>query len=435
MARNYMAVACAVVFASAMAWGEACGGRLLLQDAPGICTVDRELYQAHPEPGAAYNVQVLYTGLGLERAEVHSLERVSDEPEKPRVRWSPDNGRTWSSFEPLPDMVLREGEYKIYWGPGPRLYDPDAGVVVSIWLRQPYKDNTYINHCFSRFSRDYGRTWAAPKQLRYEEGPQFDPANTLDPEFLKYNRGYFGTNIIRHSNGTLIHCLTSVNVPYENADGKSYHPWVGADAKDIGALCMMGKWNQAANDYDWTAGKPVWVPLSVSSRGLMEPFVTELKDGRVLVVWRGSDTPETPGRKWFSISTDAGMKLSPVAEWTYAGGPRFYSPSSIHQFIRHSVSGKLYWVGNICLEPPHANHPRHPLVIGEVDEDRAAIKPETVTIIDDRNPGEGPEVQLSNFSLLENRETHELEMYLTKFGAVPSNVFTADCYRYEVKIK
>ena len=127
--------------------------------------------------------------------------------------------------------------------------------------------------------------------------------------------------------------------------------------------------------------------------------------------------------------------MSPVQEWKYADGTRFYSPSSIHQFIRHSESGKLYWVGNICAEPPRANHPRHPLAIGEIDEGRAAIKPETVTIIDNRSPGEGPEVQLSNFSLLENRETHELELYLTKFGADPSNVFTADCYRYEVKIK
>jgi hypothetical protein len=198
---------------------------------------------------------------------------------------------------------------------------------------------------------------------------------------------------------------------------------------------MMGKRNPAANDYEWTAGKPVWVPLSVSSRGLMEPFATELKDGRLLVVWRGSDTPETEGRKWFSISTDAGATLSPVAEWKYADGSRFYSPSSIHQFIRHSVSGKLYWVGNVCLEPPRANHPRHPLVIGEIDEDRAAIKCETVTVIDERQPGDGPEVQLSNFSLIENRETHEFELCLTKLGADTSNVFTADCYRYNVKIR
>lgn len=56
-------------------------------------------------------------------------------------------------------------------------------------------------------------------------------------------------------------------------------------------------------------------------------------------------------------------------------------------------------------------------MIGEVDEDRAAIKRETVTIIDDRQPGEGPEVQLSNFSLIENRETHEFGLYLTKLGA------------------
>lgn len=52
MARNYMAIACAVFFAAAMACGETCGGRLLLQDVGVIRTVNHDLYQPHTEAGA-----------------------------------------------------------------------------------------------------------------------------------------------------------------------------------------------------------------------------------------------------------------------------------------------------------------------------------------------------------------------------------------------
>lgn len=421
-------------------WGLVCSAALNVDAQTGgtapIVDVTREVYAKHPEDGTAIMVGVSYVGPGVEREEVYSYERISDEPEEPKRRRSKDNGKTWSDFEALPDIVLSVDGYKVYWGPGPEYYDAEHGLTVAIWLRQPYKGNVYFNQCFSRTSRDLGRTWSEPKQLRYEDGPVFDEKNPLNEEFLQRNQGYFGNNIIRHSNGTLIHCLAAVNVPYENKTGESYHPWTPADAKNIGSLCMMGAWNDAAKDYDWTAGAPVWVGLEVSSRGLMEPDVVELKGGRVLVVWRGSDTPQTQGHKWFSVSEDGGKTLSPVAEWKYADGSSFYSPSSIHRFIRHSQNGKLYWIGNICPNPPSGNSPRYPLIIAEVDEAAAALKKETVTVIDDRGPDDTAAVQLSNFSLFENKETHAFELYLTKYGQYSAEVWqTADCYKYLVNVR
>jgi hypothetical protein len=217
--------------------------------------------------------------------------------------------------------------------------------------------------------------------------------------------------------------------------GKSYDGRVPADAKSIGSLCFIGKWSADAKDYDWSGGKPVWVPLEVSSRGLMEPDVVELKDSRVLVVWRGSDTPVTEGRKWFSASSDGGMTLSPVAEWKYDDGSRFYSPSSFHRFLRHSVTGKLYWFGNICEGPPSGNNPRYPLIVAEVDESIPALKRDTVTVIDQRGPDDSEKLQLSNFSILENRETHEVELYVTRLGADPEDFWGADAYRYTLTFK
>ena len=56
-----------------------------------------------------------------------------------------------------------------------------------------------------------------------------------------------------------------------------------------------------------------------------------------------------------------------------------------------------------------------------------------VTVIDDRDPAsDSPHLQLSNFSLLEDRETSRLELYLTRLGerGPHPDVWTADAYRF-----
>jgi hypothetical protein len=88
----------------------------------------------------------------------------------------------------------------------------------------------------------------------------------------------------------------------------------------------------------------------------------------------------------------------------------------------------LYWIGNA---------PRYPLVIAEVDEATATLRKQTVTAIDDRDSEKHDfNYQLSNFSLLENRETHELELFLTTYGQISGqeNWNTADSIHYRVLI-
>ena len=64
-----------------------------------------------------------------------------------------------------------------------------------------------------------------------------------------------------------------------------------------------------------------------------------------------------------------------------------------------------------------------------------ALRKSTVTAIDDRRPEQG-NIQFSNFSLLENRETHTLELYLTTYGQEPdpNDWATADNYRYTLRL-
>jgi hypothetical protein len=393
------------------------------QDNKPIVTVKKELYRKSPRPGAAALAAVYYVGPRLERMEWQGVEVTDDVHDDQAARWSRDNGRTWSEFRPLrPSSNVVYKGVTVWEGGGCKLYDPGAGVLVEAWLRQIAHKGVYYNFTYYRLSRDLGKTWAAPRQLRYEPGEAFDPGDALRPGFLKPNQAYFGNNLLRHSNDTLVHCVAHANALGD--PGNDRRPW------KVGSLCFVGKWDAGAGDYRWSAGKRVEVSPDVSSRGLMEPEVAELKGGRVLVVWRGSNTAKTPGRRWYSVSDDGGRTLGPVREWKYDDGSRFYSPSSYHRMIRHTVTGKLYWVGNLCAAPPAGNSPRYPLVIAEVEEATGALRRTAVTVIDDRKPGQPAGLQFSNFSLLEDRETHALVLHLTTYGQDARNGFTADNYRY-----
>ncbi len=389
-----------------------------------IAHVKKELYATHPRPGAAALVSVYRTGPKLERMEVRAIESRDDVPDEPRARFSSDDGWTWSEFVQLPPTLSYPAGVEVWEGGGAKLFDPASGLLVELWLRQIARGGLYHNFTYYRLSSDQGRSWSPPKQLRYEDGEDFDAKDPLKPAFLQRNHAYFGNNIARRKDGALITAVAHANAAGDPENEKR--------AWRMGSVSFSGTWDPAAKDYRWIPGRPVAISPEVSSRGLMEPELAELKDGRVIIIWRGSDTPRTAGRKWFSLSTDGGMSLSEPGELRYDDGSRFFSPSSIHRMVRHKVSGTLYWLGNVCAEPPRGNSPRHPLVIAEVDESIPALKRATVTAIEDRQPGESDALQLSNFSLIEDAEPHTLELWLTRYGDDPAHVFNADSFKYEI---
>jgi hypothetical protein len=401
-----------------------------------IVTVRKELFLRHPGPRAAAMVSVEYVGPRLERREWRGTERVSDVAEQQQARWSLDNGRTWSEWVPQqPSSLVDHGGTKASEGGWGDRFDAASGLLVQLWLRQFEVRGVYHNFTYWRTSADLGRTWSVPKPLRYEPGHAFDPKAPLNPAFLDHNQGYPGNSILVRRDGSLFVVLAHANAP---GDPKNpTRPW------KLGSACFLGRWDPEKREYAWTPGARLEIPAEQSARGLMEPEAAELRDGRLLIVWRGSNTgwdktvSTEPGRKWSSLSSDGGRTLSPVRPWHYEDGSLFYSPSSIHRMIRHSATRKLYWIGNLCPSPPNGNHPRFPLVIAEVDEAAAALKRSTVTVIDDRAPDQGPDVQFSNFSLLEDRETHEFELHLTTYGQEqhPADWATADNWKYRLRLE
>ena len=395
-----------------------------------IATVQKQFYLKHPRPRTAAMAGVGYVGPGKELMEWRATQTKSDVLDDLQFRWSTDNGRTWSAFARGAKSTHVDYQGVAVWEGGIcRCYDPASGRLVELWLRQIEIAGVEHKFTYVRTSGDLGRTWSMPEQLRYEPGESFDARQPLRPSFLHRNQCFGGSAILVRHDGALVCPMAHASAPHDADDQKRV--W------KLGSLCFIGRWDKQRKAYRWAAGERVAISAETSARGLMEPDLAELRDRRLLVVWRGSDTRSTAGRKWFSISRDGGKTLSPVREWRYSDGSRFYSPSSCHRLIRHSVTGKLYWIGNICGEPPKGNAPRYPLVIAEVDDASAAMKRETVTVIDDRSPAQSPAIQFSNFSLLENRETHHLELYLTTYGqeANPRNWASADNYKYTVTLR
>ncbi|HOL21707.1 MAG TPA: hypothetical protein PLQ41_02480 [bacterium] len=102
--------------------------------------------------------------------------------------------------------------------------------------------------------------------------------------------------------------------------------------------------------------------------------------------------------------------------------------------------GKVYWIGNLCIDGVRANGnwPRTPLIIAEIDEENFVIKRDSIRVIDRRQPGEPPELQLSNFRIYQDRENGDIVLFLTRYaerGHENNRWMLADYYRYRIKIK
>jgi hypothetical protein len=363
---------------------------------------------------------VAYVDGALTRRQILRSSGASDAYYDWYARVSHDNGQTWSTPTLLKDAVCERPDggmvaylcgYQFDRTAG-RLYEkrmrrlwPGLPVYTFSWKdhEHPFNDHTFIVE-----------DGAKEVLLKYEEGPDFDPENPFDPVFCRTNRAYAGVSMAF------------------GKDGTAYYPIVchrpGAEASHRkGGVTLMRRDPAIGN---WLASTPQFIDPERSSRGLLEPDVALLSNGHLLVVMRGSNTDSAPGRKWFTVSTDGGRALSPVEEFRYDDGSLFYSPSSIHTFIRSGRNGKLYWIANIVDQPPKGNSPRYPLVIAEIDEENMAVCRDSLVEIDRRGEGEPEALQLSNFSVIEDRQTQDIEIYLTRIGEHPDHFWKGAVYRY-----
>lgn len=419
-----------------------------------ICNIKRELYIPSPGHRMTTIAHIQYIGQGLRRQETRSNISSSDWHDTVRQRYSDDNGRTWSEWVEVYKEAPEQAGFTQSGGPsqeGSGPYDPVSGMLIKGVFQRIIEGDPKVamhvlwegkrlfsDHGFYQLSNDTGKTWGPGQLLKYEDGPDFDPEDWGNSEYYRSNEMYIGDTLVL-SNGTVL-ISSTIPVEYRDAEDEKTPVVFPNDYREgcvAGVVCFIGRWDKNRNDYRWETSNRIFLPRRVSNRGLVELNLSELKNGKLLLIMRGSnrelDPIECPGRKWISVSDDSGKTWSPITDLKYDTGEQFYSPATYAKTLRSSKTGKLYCFLNISDTPAEGNEPRYPLLVAQIDEENLSLVKDTVTVIDARNPDEDSEhLQLTNFNLLENRETNIVELCMTRLGAKgpDPDVWTADTYKY-----
>jgi hypothetical protein len=439
-------------------------GKVFTHDKP-LGRVTRELYLPYPQPDTSTVINTDYCGhLGLRRYEVLTYQVFDDVYQDAEVRYSEDNGKSWSGWAPCAEVdVHRAGDHSWQFfapvGPTPGAFDAASGLLVQPYVLVSFGDDprqiglSKTNyHLFWRTSADDGRSWSEGRMVKYEAGPDFSPEAIRSPQFMSANQGVYYYNTLPLKGGGVLFPADGMEIPAAATESSGTPPpyfsatWRAAEPATpplLGLRIFRGAWDAAAGEYRWEASAPITIPRELSGY-LAEPWLAELADGRILVDLRGTTVgatdPNASGRHWYALSADQGRTWSEVREWRYDDGEQFYGPATMGKLLRHSITKKLYWIGNISATPPQGNLPRYPLYIAEVDESIPALRRSTLTVIDTYDPARHADpklhtgVQFSNFFAFENRQTHEIELYLSPYGEY-DNVYQASVYRYTVRLK
>jgi len=195
---------------------------------------------------------------------------------------------------------------------------------------------------------------------------------------------------------------------------------------------LQGRWS--GKQLVWKVGERILGDPERMTRGIDEPTIETLADGRLIIVLRGSNDkkPSLPAYRWVSFSKDGGSHWTKPEPWTYDNGEPFFSPSACSNLVRHS-SGRLFWLGHISATNPRGNRPRYPLWMGEVDQHSGRLIRESLVKIDDRQPGEDEGMMIYSVYGREDRETHEIVVNASRLF-LPKGNFSGDAMLYRVTV-
>ncbi|MDB6170242.1 MAG: hypothetical protein JWM88_3106 [Verrucomicrobia bacterium] len=418
-------------------------GRALAGSSPsGLAPIRRELFLAAKANESVCALTYYTRPAGADLMSLHSIFKRSDTIEVAYARYSSDNGRTWQEGEEIPTFGKRPGA-KLRRTMGGALSDPATGRFIRFYNQALLPtDNPLegfwqwvVRHCVSE---DGGMTWYLDEEI-IAKGAEFNAAHPVPGVNVGHNCIMIGDHASKPiflADGTLI--LPVVISPV-GPDGNYTNPGGGYTYCD--AAVLRGRWAADGRHLEWELSQIVKGDPSRSTRGMDEPTVAPLPDGRLLMVIRGSNDkkPDLPGRRWVSYSSDQGRTWTKPEYWTYTSGEFFFSPAASSQLISHS-SGRLFWLGNIRPDNPKGNRPRYPFVIGEVDLRTGLLAQKSVRGIDDRGPGDGELLALASPYSREDRETGEIVLNLTRWGARSVGAdfkdynWTADAYLYRIPV-
>ncbi len=223
--------------------------------------------------------------------------------------------------------------------------------------------------------------------------------------------------------------------PQVNEKGEQVH-YPGSWTRASQSLVIIGEYGFGGN-LSWRPGEPVTGDLHKTSRGLTEPTICELRDGRIAMICRGSNFafPDRPGYKWLTFSDDGGESWNKPDPLFFTDGKPLLSGSNGSALFRSIKNEKLYWIGNPSFgQKPKENWPRYPLAIFEVQEEPLAINSETMVIIDNRSENDSSKLQLSNFRYYQDRENGEIVLFLPRLDFKSGKTIGHGYYRYRISV-
>ncbi len=329
--------------------------------------------------------------------------------------YSPDNGATWTPRPVTPnfDAELPHGYRRENF---PIFVDHSNGKIVRVVpsmdtpgldpniVEPPIALETY--YLRYRVSVDQGQSWLFDEQV-IQQGHTAE--NPFEGVYYGKNgifMGDVGSQLLRTRAGKILIPAQACKL---GPDGKLFNPGGGWTYTDV--IIVIGTWTDD-NHLDWEISRPIEGDPARSTRGMIEPTLAELPDGRLLCVMRGSNggskDPEhkLPSYRWYSTSADGGYTWTTPEPWTYDDGTAFFSPSSMSQLLTTS-NGRYFWIGNINEENCQANYHRYPLYIGQVDPVSLKLIRSTLLAVDTKRPDEEG-VNLSHWWGLEDRATGDL---------------------------
>ncbi len=401
--------------------------------------INRKVFVKSPDADTLVHSKAEYTRpSGGDMIRMTTTSTRSDTVDSCRVEHSLDHGRNWSPTLNLKTKLPHEnGTLRRH--PRTGLADPETGCYVHFMTEgvlpndNPLEGlkNWYVRY---RISDDGARTWKIDKPV--VQVGDYDTSHPLEGVWKGRNCCMIGDKTccpIRTLGGQI---LMPVQITPIGPDGEYHNPGGGYTYHESGVL--IGTWT-ADDDLRWEVSERVANDPERSTRGCLEPTIAQFPDGRILMVMRGSNRrsndPERsmPGRKWYSISEDEGRTWSAIKPWGYDSDELFFSPSSCSQLLPHS-NGKVYWIGNLTPENPHANGPRYPMVIGEVNPASLLLIEDSVTVIDDRKEDDSERLVLSNFHANEHRPTGQINLYMSRAFAKSRDKRGSDAYLYQIQL-
>lgn len=359
-------------------------------------------------------------------------------------RTSNDNGLTWLTFQPdgIPPTREELDKTKVisHWQAG--LYFGETQNILVLGWMQTIRDESIIAHLdkeavnsrkmYYQISRDGGKSWGNLCPLIQEKhcNNNWLKNPDLHAGFSDFNQGV-SLDDDRIIFPAYKFCLFPETESIEDKDGK----W------RLASGCISCK----SVDSHFKSSCSQWLTLDrdKSSRGLCEPTITKLSDGRILMLIRAGkpDNADFPGVKFYSISEDDGMTWSEPVVLTYEDGSPMYSSSSMVQVFRWESAGGIYLITNIVESDDliRGCDPRDSIQIAKLNEETLCVEKDSITVIENRRPDQAPNIRFSNFLVIEDKQTGALKMYMTAcpgdVGKKPGDNVSLDSYEYIINAK